>query len=93
MQSEYARLLREKGPQTRSMAEQLPELRPVVEHNQFAKRYNEAVALLQAQKVEEAHTILQELVATTRSPEDAATARKLAGEVEAFLKKQPKKKR
>jgi hypothetical protein len=69
----------------------LTEIRPVVEHNRFAKRYKEAVALLQAQKVEEAHAILQELVATTRGPEDAATARKLAGEVEEFLMKQPKK--
>jgi predicted Zn-dependent protease len=77
--------------QTREVAEQLPELRRVTEHNRFAKRYNEAVALLQQQKVEEAHVILQELVATTRIPEDAETVRKLAGEVEAFLKKRPKK--
>ena len=94
VQSEYARLLREKGPQDAPAAaksRELAEIRPVVEHNRFVKRYNEAVALLQAQKVEEAHVILQELVATTRNPEDAATARKLAGEVEEFLKKQGKK--
>jgi tetratricopeptide (TPR) repeat protein len=78
--------------QTRSAAEQLAEVRPVVEHNRFARRYNEAVALLQAQKVKEAHVILQELMATTTIPEDAETVRKLAGEVEEFLKKQPKKK-
>ena len=60
----------------------------MVEHNRFA---NEAVALLQAQKVEEAHVILQELVATTKDPGDAEMARKLAGEVEEFLKKQGKK--
>jgi predicted Zn-dependent protease len=64
----------------------------VVEHNRFIRRYNEAVALLQAQKVKEAHTILQELVAAAPSPTDAEKARKLAAELEEFLKKQPKKK-
>lgn len=76
---------------TRRIAEQLPDVRQVVEHNRFARRYNEAVALLQQQKVEEAHVILQELVATTRIPEDAEIVRKLAGEVEEYLKKKPKK--
>lgn len=77
--------------QTRPVVEQLPEIRRVVEHNRFVKRYNEAVVLLQAQRVDEAHEILQELVTTTRIPEDAEMVRKLAGEVEEFLKKQGKK--
>jgi tetratricopeptide (TPR) repeat protein len=76
---------------TRKAAGQLAEIRPVVEHNRFIRRYNEAVALLQAQKVKEAHTILQELVAKAPSPEDAEKARKLAVEVDEFLKKQPQK--
>ena len=76
---------------TRQVAEQLPGIRRVVEHNRFARRYNEAVALLDAQKVEEAHVILKDLVATTTIPEDAEIVRKLAGQVEEFLKRQPKK--
>jgi hypothetical protein len=71
----------------------LPELRRVVDHNRFAKRYNEAVLLLQQQKAEEAHAILKELVATTRDPKNAETARKLFGEVEEYMKKQPKAKK
>jgi tetratricopeptide (TPR) repeat protein len=78
--------------QAGKVAGQLAEIRPVVEHNRFIRRYNEAVALLQAQKVKEAHVILQELVAKAPSPEDAEKTRKLAVEVEEFLKKQPKKK-
>ena len=78
--------------QTQEVAGQLPDIRRVVHHNRFAKRYNEAVALLDAQKVEEAHVILKELVATTTIPEDAEIVRKLAGQVEEYLKKQPKKK-
>jgi len=39
-----------------------------------------------------AHVILQELVATASSPQDAEKARKLAADVEEFLKKQPQKK-
>jgi tetratricopeptide (TPR) repeat protein len=78
---------------TQKAAAQLAEIRPVVEHNRFIRRYSEAAALLQAQKVQEAHVILQELAATAPNPEDAEKARKLAAEVEEFLKKQPKKKR
>jgi tetratricopeptide (TPR) repeat protein len=76
---------------TRSMAGEMAELRRVVDHNRFAKRYNEAVALLREQKVEEAHAILQELVSTTQDPEDTAMARKLAEEVKIFLKNKSKK--
>jgi tetratricopeptide (TPR) repeat protein len=72
------------------VAGQLGELRRVVGHNRFVKRYNEAVALLQQQKVAEAQTILQELVATTQEPADLEMARKLSGEVEEFLRAQGK---
>lgn len=75
----------------RPVSAQLPELRRVVERNRFVKRYNEAVALLSEQKTEEAHVILQELVAGPGSPEDLEAARKLLGEVEAFLKQVGKK--
>lgn len=77
---------------TRPMAEQLAEIRQVVGHNRFAKRYNEAVALLRDQKIEEARPILEELTATAQNPEDLEMARKLAGEVEAFLKARGKRK-
>lgn len=78
---------------TRHVAEKLPDLRRIADHNRFAGRYNEAVALLRDQKLVEAHVILQELVANTRDPKDAEAARKLAGEVEAALKQQGGKKK
>ena len=78
---------------TRKAAAQLAGVRAIVEHNRFIRRYNEAGALLQAQKLKEAHVILQELAATAPNPEDAEKAQKLAAKVEEFLKKQPKKKR
>jgi predicted Zn-dependent protease len=72
---------------TRGVVTQIAELRRVLDHNQYAKRYNEAVALLQQQKLQEAHKILVELAATAPIPEDAAAARKLADEVATYLKK------
>lgn len=69
-----------------SLTEQIIELRRVVLHRRFAKRFNEAVAIAQGQKVEEALAIVKELAATTANPEDAEIARQYAEKLEKHLK-------
>ncbi len=70
----------------RSLSPQITELRRVVLHNRFAKRFNDAVALTYQQKAEEALAIVKELAATTADPKDAETARQYAAKLEEHLK-------
>jgi len=74
------------------IADRLAEIRRITAHNRFAARYNEAVALLNQQKLAEALPILKELAAATEEPDTAAAARKLAEQVEEMLKTQKKRK-
>lgn len=69
-----------------TLAAQITELRRVVLHNRFAKRFNDAVALAHQQKAEEALVIVKELAATTANPVDAETARQYAAKLEEYLK-------
>jgi hypothetical protein len=71
---------------TRPITDRLIEISRVTELNRFAARYNEAVALLQQKKIDEAYAILTDLAATTPDPQRAATARELAEQVAAMRK-------
>jgi hypothetical protein len=79
---------------TQPVAARLTELRHVVAVNRFAARYNEAVALLQQKKLDEAYAILTNLAAAAPDPESAEAARKLTEQVAAMRKAQkPAKKK
>lgn len=71
---------------TQTMNTQLTELRRVAEHNRFVQRYNEAVALLNQQKVDEALPILKELAASTQDPLNLEMIRELQQKVDDYLK-------
>jgi len=78
---------------TRPVAENMAELRRVSDHNRFAKRYNEAVALLNQQKLDEALPILKELSASTQDPGDLEMVRQLQQQVDDYLKARKGKKK
>jgi tetratricopeptide (TPR) repeat protein len=73
---------------SRPLADRLAEIKRVTDLNRFAARYNEAVALLQQKKTDEAYAILTDLAANTPDPQRAATARELADQVAAMRKAQ-----
>lgn len=78
---------------TGPMTAQIAEVRRVAEHNRFAKRYNEAVTLLNQQKIDEALPILKELTATTQDPNNLEMVRQLQQQVDDYLKARKGKKK
>jgi tetratricopeptide (TPR) repeat protein len=76
------------APLSQQLAERIAQIRRVGEQNRFAARYNEAVALLEQKKMEEAHAILVDLAAHTSDTLQAESARDLAAQIEAAQKGQ-----
>jgi tetratricopeptide (TPR) repeat protein len=78
---------------TTQIAAQLAEIRRIVGHNSFVQRYNEVVALLNAQKIDEALPILKELSASTTDPQDLEMIRQIQQQVDDYLKARKGKKK
>jgi Flp pilus assembly protein TadD len=72
--------------QTVQVREQLAEVERALAYNRFVSRYNEAVTLVNAGKIEEGRAILQDLAANAPTPEQAESARKLVEEIDGILK-------
>ncbi|HBL28300.1 MAG TPA: hypothetical protein DD490_15805, partial [Acidobacteria bacterium] len=64
-----------------ALQKRLDEIREAVDYNGFAGRYNRAVDFLNAGRDDEAIRLLEELVATTKNPGQAAQARELLDRV------------
>lgn len=76
------------NPERRAaLQSRLEEIRNVLDYNSFGERYNRAIDFLNAGKDAEAIAILEELVARTRNPGQAAEAKKLLEKVKAGPKK------
>jgi hypothetical protein len=79
--------------QTSSLRDNLAEVQNVLDHNRWVRRYNEAVALVNAEKLEDGRAILQDLAANAPNPEKAESARRLAAEIDGILKTRKKRPR
>ncbi|MES1245999.1 MAG: hypothetical protein ABUT39_30610 [Acidobacteriota bacterium] len=66
--------------------QQLAEVEHALAYNRFVGRYNEAVELVNAGKLEEGRAILQDLAANAPAPEQAESARRLVEQVDGILK-------
>jgi tetratricopeptide (TPR) repeat protein len=71
---------------TVQVREQLAEVERALAYNQFVGHYNEAISLVNAGKLEEGRAILQELIASPPTPEQAESVRKLIEEIDGILK-------
>jgi thioredoxin-like negative regulator of GroEL len=71
---------------TVQVREQLAEVERALAYNAFVQRYNEAVDVVNAGKLEEGRALLQELAANAPTPEQAESVRKLIEEIDGILK-------
>jgi tetratricopeptide (TPR) repeat protein len=73
--------------QAQPAADRAASIRRIRDRNALAARYNEAVALANAQKLPEARAILQEVAANTLDPEIAKSAQDIVAQIDERLKK------
>lgn len=73
-------------PESRIEARVTPLTWPALAHNRFVGRYNEAIELVNAGKLEEGRAILQDLAADAPKPEQAESARKVVDQIDGILK-------
>jgi tetratricopeptide (TPR) repeat protein len=71
---------------TGQVRDQITEIQRFLDSKRYVSRYNEAIALINAGKLEEGRTILQDLAANAPTPEKAEAARKLAAEIDDIIK-------